>query len=93
MLVLKHKDKILVAATAEKLANLLRQDLGNYVVGPAAPVIGRVRNQYLMELMIKLPKEPGMSMTYKKVIRNHINLMQSEKNYRAVQVVVDVDPM
>ena len=93
MLVLKHKDKILVTAAAEKLATLLRQDLGNYVVGPAAPVIGRVRNQYLMELMIKLPKEPGMSMTYKKVIRNHINLMQSEKNYRAVQIVVDVDPM
>ena len=93
MLVLKHKDKILVTAAAEKLATLLRQDLGNYVVGPAAPVIGRLRNQYLMELMIKLPKEPGMSMTYKKVIRNHINLMQSEKNYRAVQVVVDVDPM
>ena len=93
MLVLKHKDKILVTAAAEKLATLLRQDLGNYVVGPAAPVIGRVRNQYLMELMIKLPKKPGMSMTYKKVIRNHINLMQSEKNYRAVQIVVDVDPM
>ena len=93
MLTLKHKDKTIVTNAAEKLASLLRQDLGNYVVGPAAPVIGRLRNQYLMELMIKLPKEPGMSLTYKKVIRNHINLMQSEKNYKAVNVIADVDPM
>ena len=93
MLTLKHKDKTIVTNAAEKLASLLRQDLGNYVVGPAAPVIGRLRNQYLMELMVKLPKEPGMSLTYKKVIRNHINLMQSEKNYKAVNVIADVDPM
>lgn len=93
MLTLKHKDKTIATNAAEKLAALLRQDLGNYIVGPAAPVIGRLRNQYLMELMIKLPKEPGMSLTYKKVIRNHINLMQSEKNYKAVNVIADVDPM
>lgn len=91
MLTLKHKDKAVVTAAAEKLAVLLRQDLKDLVVGPAAPVIGRLRNQYLMEIMLKLPKEPGMSMTYKKVIRNHINLMQSEKIYKAVHVIADVD--
>jgi 5S rRNA maturation endonuclease (ribonuclease M5) len=32
-----------------------------------------------------------MSGTYKKVIRNHINLLGSEKNYKAVIVMVDVD--
>ncbi|RYY70639.1 MAG: primosomal protein N' [Chitinophagaceae bacterium] len=91
MLTLKHKDKEVVSAAAEKLASLLRQDLKDLVVGPAAPVIGRLRNQYLMEIMLKLPKEPGMSMNYKKVIRNHINLMQSEKHYKSVRVVADVD--
>jgi primosomal protein N' (replication factor Y) len=91
MLTLKHKDKAVVTAAAEKLAALLRQDLKDLVVGPAAPVIGRLRNQYLMEIMLKLPKEPGMSTTYKKVIRNHINLMQSEKLYKAVHVIADVD--
>jgi primosomal protein N' (replication factor Y) len=69
----------------------LRQDLVEYIVGPAAPVISRIRNQYLMEILIKLPKEYGMSMTYKKVIRNHINLVLAEKNYKSVVVVVDVD--
>jgi primosomal protein N' (replication factor Y) len=91
MLTLKHKEKEIVNAAAEKLAFLLRQDLKDFVVGPAAPVIGRLRNQYLMEIMLKLPKEPGMSMTYKKVIRNHINLMHTEKNFKSVHVIADVD--
>lgn len=91
LLTLKHKDKHIVTAAAEKLGVLLRQDLRDYIVGPAAPVINRIRNQYLMELLIKLPKEKGMSITYKKVIRNHINLLHSEKAFKSVTVLADVD--
>lgn len=93
IITLKHKDKNIVTASAEMLAQLLRQDLSNYIVGPAQPVIGRIRNMYLMEIMIKLPKEHGKSNTYKNVIRNHINLMQSHKQFKSVQVVIDVDPL
>jgi primosomal protein N' (replication factor Y) len=93
LLTLKHKDAGKVSAAAEKLVSLLQQDLKNYIVGPAAPVINRIRNQYLMEILIKLPKEQGMSGTYKKVIRNHINLLQSEQAFKSVVVMVDVDPV
>ena len=93
MIILKHRDKETVEAAANKLASLLSQDLKDFITGPAAPVVGRLRNMYLMELMIKLPKEAGMSLTYRKVIRNHINLLQGEKNYRSVVVVTDVDPL
>ena len=74
-----------------QLANSMQQDLKDYIVGPAAPVVNRIRNQYLMEILIKLPKEPGMSLTYKKVIRNHIDLLHSDKRFRNVTVVADVD--
>ncbi len=92
MIMLKHKDKEIVYAAAEKLAALLSQDLKKFITGPAAPMVGRLRNLYLMELMIKLPKETGMSGTYRKVIRNHINLLLSEKHFKSVWVTVDVDP-
>ena len=92
LITLKHKDKQLLDAAAEKLASLLRTDLKDYVDGPAAPVVGSLRNEYLMNILLKLPKEPGMSLTYKKVIRNHINLLVSEKQYKAVTVIADVDP-
>ncbi len=91
LLTLKHKDKSVVCAAAEKLAALLKQDLAAYIVGPAAPLVNRIRNQYLMEILVKLPREKGMSLTYKKVVRNHINLLLSEKNFKTVTVVADVD--
>lgn len=91
LLTLKHKDRAVVSAAADKLAGLLKQDLKDYVVGPAAPVVARVRNQYLMEILIKLPKEPGMSTRYKKAIHNHINLLHGEKQFKGVTVVADVD--
>ncbi|MEX0635639.1 MAG: primosomal protein N', partial [Ferruginibacter sp.] len=84
MLTLKHKDKNTVDAAADQLVHLLQQDLKSYVVGPAAPMVGRKRNLYIMEIMLKLPKEPGMSKTYRKVIRNHINILQSEKSFKSV---------
>jgi primosomal protein N' (replication factor Y) (superfamily II helicase) len=90
---LKHKDKTLVDAGSYKLLQSLSQDLKIYLTGPAAPSVGRLRNLYLMEIMIKLPKETGMSLNYRKIIQNHISLFQTEKMYRAVQIVINVDPM
>jgi primosomal protein N' (replication factor Y) (superfamily II helicase) len=93
MITMKHRDKETVEAASHKLAALLGQDLKQFITGPAAPVVGRLRNMYLMELMIKLPKEAGMSGNYRKVIRNHINLLGVEQKFKSVQVVVDVDPL
>lgn len=93
LLTLKHKDKDVVNECAVKLVLALNAELKGYVTGPAVPVVGRVRNQFLMEVLIKLPKESGQSMTYKKVIRNHISLIQSEKKYASVTIIPDVDPM
>ncbi len=90
MLTLKHKDKETVMAGAEYLAELLKQDFKNYVTGPAAPVIGRMRNQYLMEIMLKLPKENGFRS--KKVIHNHINLFWSNKKFKSILIIANVDP-
>jgi primosomal protein N' (replication factor Y) len=91
LLTLKHKEEGVVSAAADQLANSLQQDLKEYIVGPAAPVVNRIRNQFLKEILIKLPKAPGMSLTYKKVIRNHINLLHGDKRFKNVTVVVDVD--
>ena len=93
MLTLKHRDKDVVKNAAGKLADSLRADFKENVVGPAQPVIARLRNQYLMEVMLKLPKEAGMSIKYKKVIQHHINLLLSEKIYKSITIIANVDPI
>jgi len=88
---LKHKLKEIVDDAAQQLTNALHKDLNNFVVGPAAPVVGRVRNQYLMELLIKLPLDMKQIQQYKKVIKNHFNLLLSQKRFKTVAMIADVD--
>ncbi|HRN80602.1 MAG TPA: primosomal protein N' [Ferruginibacter sp.] len=87
---LKHKTLQKVQDAANTLAHYLKRDM--MVVGPAAPMVGRVRNQYIMELMIKLPKDAQGS-ALKQVVRNAIQTLQADKRFSPVQVVVDVDPV
>ncbi|CAN5172086.1 primosomal protein N' [soil metagenome] len=89
---LKHKFRELVTEAAEFLASILRKDL-QFVSGPAAPVINRVRNQFLMEILIKLLKDSKKIEAQKKVIMNAVTLMKSEKKFRSVVVLPDVDPV
>jgi len=88
---LRHKSKDVVDEAAAKLGEMLYKDLGDFVVGPASPVVGRVRNQFIMELLIKLPLDSKKITTYKKVIRNHFNLLLTEKRFKSVTMIADVD--
>lgn len=88
---LKHKAKDIVDGAAKRLGIALSKDLNNFVNGPAAPIVGRVRNQYLMELLIKLPLDMKQIQQYKKIIKNHFNLLLAEKQFKAVVMIADVD--
>ncbi len=88
---LKHTLKEIVQEAADVLGNSLQKDFEN-VTGPAAPVVNRVRNRYLMEILIKLQQDATHLQIQKKVIMNHVDLMRAEKKFRSVNIVADVDP-
>ena len=76
---------------ADTLGNSLQKDFNN-IVGPAAPVVNRVRNMFLLEILIKLQQDATHLKVQKKVISNHIDLLKAEKKFRSVVVIADVDP-
>lgn len=89
---LKHPVKEIVFAAAEVLESSLKKDF-EYLVGPAAPVVARIRNLFLMEILIKLKKDAAQLQNQKKVISNHIDLLKSDKRFRSVVVIPNVDPL
>lgn len=91
-LTLKHKQRELLNRAASQLANELQMSLKDWVIGPAIPPVGRIRGFYLSEILIKIPKTAGNNQGIKTAIRNCINLLLTEKQFRTVQVIVDVDP-
>ncbi|HSC39440.1 MAG TPA: primosomal protein N', partial [Chitinophagaceae bacterium] len=90
-LLFRHKDADVVAGAAHFFAAQLKPYMGSYMIGPAAPVVNKVRNQYLMELMLKLPKEGGLLQQAKHLIYTSTALLHADKKYRSVQVVPDID--
>jgi primosomal protein N' (replication factor Y) len=88
---LKHKIKEIVEDAARSLGDSLKQNFQN-LVGPAAPVVNRIRSMYLMEILLKLPKDAAQIKAQKKVIRNYIDLLKAEKRFRSVVIISDVDP-
>lgn len=88
---LKHKRKETVDDMAERFGTALKKDLGDFVIGPAAPVVARVRGQYLMELFVKLPLDMRKIERSKQVIKNHFNLLQTEQRFKSVVMIADVD--
>ncbi len=53
----RHKEKHIAEEAANILGQFLSKQYSSYLSGPAEPIVNRVRNQYLMELLLKLPKD------------------------------------
>ena len=89
----KHKLPDVVQAAARQFADWLKPDFGPWLVGPAAPLVNRVRNQYLMELLIKLPKEANMVQKCKEQIQLLTAHLHQQPPFKSVIITPDIDPM
>jgi primosomal protein N' (replication factor Y) (superfamily II helicase) len=89
----RHTAKEVVESAAGFFAITLKKEFPNYLVGPAEPVIARVRNQYLMELMLKLPKDGQTIAFAKHIIRQQTAILHSDRKFRSVVVIPDVDAL
>ena len=88
---LKARDFQKVEQASQWLANVLNQYLPTPVLGPVDPVVARVRNQYIKQLMIKFPDN-----TQRKQIKENVSRalksLEAVGQFRAVKVNVDIDP-
>ncbi len=87
----RHKIKEVVESAASLFALNLKQGLEQWLVGPAEPVVNRVRNQYLMELLLKLPKDTHTIQLAKQMIHQQTMMLQHNKKFRSVVILPDVD--
>jgi primosomal protein N' (replication factor Y) len=87
----KHKMKEVVEKSAHYFTDSLKNKYNQYLVGPAEPVIGRIRNQYLMELLVKLPRDARLIAACKKDMLEQVALLHQHKSFKSVTVVSDVD--
>ena len=89
-LTLKHRDFEKLKEGSLWLYQVLQQNLTIPVLGPEEPAIGRIRNEYIRTIMIKIPSETSIQGT-KKTIQKILNSFDLVSQYRTIKVTVNVD--
>ena len=89
-LTLKHRDFEKLKEGSFWLYQVLQQNLTIPVLGPEEPAIGRIRNEYIRTIMIKMPGDASIQGT-KKTIQKILNSFDLVSQYRTIKVTVNVD--
>ena len=89
----RHKD----FKTAEKSARHLHNLLGDIQVkkillGPERGLIGKIKNQYIFESIVKLDRSGNAQAHFKQELLHILEEMQGNKDFRGARFIVDVDP-
>ena len=87
---LKHRDPNVLNKAAKDLAIDLRADLGKRVLGPEYPLVARIQNWYIKQILVKIERGPNVS-TFKDLIRKKIEVIRKIPDYRQLRVIADVD--
>ena len=87
---LKHKDYNKVEDASHWLAKSLRQIFKTNVLGPEFPPVSRVRNQYLKNILIKIPQQQSLKKT-KEAIKKINSSFEAIATFKGVRVIINVD--
>jgi primosomal protein N' (replication factor Y) len=89
-LTLKHRDFEKLKEGSMWLYQVMQQNLTIPVLGPEEPAVSRIRNEYIRNIMIKIPQKQSLQTT-KKTIQKMLNSFESVAVYRSIKVSVNVD--
>ncbi|MCE7063536.1 primosomal protein N' [Dyadobacter sp. CY343] len=88
----KHIDEATANRAAKVLAEKLAGNLGlSRVLGPQPPLVERVRNLFLFDILIKLEREKINFKAAKSFIQEKVIDILTDKTLKSIQVVIDVD--
>ncbi|MDB9777760.1 primosomal protein N' [Polaribacter sp.] len=87
---LTHRDYNKVDKGINWLAKAFQQSFGEYVLGPTAPAVSRIRNRYIKNLVIKVPPKQSLANT-KNQITKIKNTFEAVSDFRPIRFIIDVD--
>ena len=89
---LKHREIPILNNASEDLANMLKSLQEIEIIGPEFPIISRIQNMNLKNILLKMKKDSNLSKS-KIQIRNCINHILNNHSFYNLKISIDVDPM
>lgn len=88
----RHAKKEKVDKVSGEFVNLLKTKFDEkHLLGPEEPSVGRIRNLYIKNVLIKIP-ENASPQKVKNLINQGINSLHTIPAFRSVRIEIDVDP-
>lgn len=87
-----HKNSEIVAGAAYEFAKIIKPQLGDRVLGPAIPSIGRIRGYFINTITIKMEKNQNVVDAIKKLMLHTTGTIKNIPAYKYVRINLDVDP-
>ena len=88
---LKHKELPALQKAAGKLADEMRIVFGRRVLGPQQPLVGRISNYYLLNILLKVEKKSSFEKA-RKLLGDIIREASGSDVMSGVRILPDVDP-
>jgi len=88
----KHRDNREARNAALSLTTELKKVLGKRVLGPEYPLVSRIRNLYIQQILIKLEKSSSLVIN-KGHINETIDKFKTQQKNKKTRIIIDVDPM
>jgi len=90
----RHIDKKISRDLAHQLSEAIKQNISSIkVLGPGEPMIAKIRNQYLMSILLKIPKGKIDLAGVKHSLQKLNDYFLKEKVFRSARIIIDVDPV
>ncbi|MBI9056292.1 MAG: primosomal protein N' [Labilibaculum sp.] len=89
---LKDKNQTKLDQAANLLAKSLRKVFGARIFGPQSPVINRIQNYYIINILLKIEKKSSPAKA-KWILNQHANHLKNMEQFKSIQINFDVDPM
>ena len=88
---MKHRDDNVLTEMSVRYSNMLRQVFAHRVLGPEAPMIARVQNLHIRQIVLKMENEASMSKV-KNILRTiYENMLKVDSRMKSTILYYDVD--
>ena len=90
---LKHRDDATVGEVATRYGDLLRRVFGNRVLGPEKPMVARIQNLHIRQIVLKMETSASMSKV-KGILRQiYESMIAADARMKGIRLYYDVDPV
>lgn len=90
---IKQKDALELYKLGGIAKNKLSTYFGASLLGPEKPYVGKIRNWYILNFVLKIPNQGGPIKAQKSKLLQAIHQLEKTKEFNKARVIIDVDPL